>query len=237
MQRYFKNAECDVYSLSNDDSHHILRVMRLSIGANVEVVNNEKLYITEIIDTTDNIVTVKNVEEVLTNNELSVSVTLVQAAVKEQKMDYILQKSCELGVSEIIVLNTNRSIVKLDSKETKKIERWNKILKEASEQSKRNVIPIVKGIMNLSDIIGLDYDIKILCTVNEFDNNVKRVLSKVNNGDRIIFIVGPEGGFTEEEERKLTIDGYLPISLGRRVLRTETASLFMLSLINYEFME
>lgn len=148
-------------------------------------------------------------------------------------MDFILQKCCELGVSRIIPLNTKRSIVKLDSKETKKIERWNKILKEASEQSKRVVIPTVSNICSIEDLVEEDYDIKILCTVNELSNDIKKVLSKDLNGARIVIVIGPEGGFEKEEEQTLIANGYVPTSLGKRVLRTETASLYALSIINY----
>ena len=152
-------------------------------------------------------------------------------------MDLILQKSCELGVSEIIPINATRSIVKLDKKETKKIERWNKILKEASEQSKRVVIPRVNEIMDIKDLANLDYDIKILCTVNELSTSLKNVLSKDLNNLKILLVIGPEGGFTDNEEKILIDKGFISTSFGRRVLRTETASLYALSIINYILME
>ena len=151
-------------------------------------------------------------------------------------MDLILQKSCELGVSEIIPINATRSIVKLDKKETKKIDRWNKILKEASEQSKRVVIPKVNEIMDIKDLINLDYDIKILCTVNELSMSLKKVLDKDLTNLKILFVIGPEGGFTDNEEKILIDNGFISTSFGKRVLRTETASLYALSIINYILM-
>ena len=181
MQRYFKDINLDIFELSSDDSYHIIKVMRNNIGDKVEVVIDKTLYICEIIKI-DNLVTVKKLEEVECDSELPCYVTIAQSLVKEQKMDLILQKSCELGASEIIPINTTRSIVKLDKKESKKIERWNKILKEASEQSKRIVIPKVNEIMDINDLAKLDYDIKILCTVNELSTSLKKVLSKdLNN--------------------------------------------------------
>ncbi len=233
MQRYFTEEDSGTFSLSRDDSCHILKVMRLKKDDLVEVVSKQKLYICKIINSDNNIVTVRKVEEVKQDSELDCQVTIVQSLVKEQKMDFILQKCCELGVSKIIPLNTKRSIVKLDSKETKKIERWNKILKEASEQSKRVVIPTVSNICNIEDLVKEDYDIKILCTVNELSNDIKKVLSKDLNGARIVIVIGPEGGFEKEEEQTLIDNGYVPTSLGKRVLRTETASLYALSIINY----
>ena len=233
MQRYFTKEDSDTFSLSRDDSYHILKVMRLKKDDLVEIVSKQKLYICKIINSDNNIVTVRKVEEIKQDSELDCQVTIVQSLVKEQKMDFILQKCCELGVSKIIPLNTKRSIVKLDSKETKKIERWNKILKEASEQSKRVVIPTVSNICSIEDLVEEDYDIKILCTVNELSNDIKKVLSKDLNGARIVIVIGPEGGFEKEEEQTLIDNGYVPTSLGKRVLRTETASLYALSIINY----
>ena len=237
MQRYFKDTKDNIYTLSVDDSHHILKVMRMNLNDKIEVVNNRILHIAKIINNNNDIVTVENIEEITEDNELPLSITLVQAAVKEQKMDYILQKSCELGISDVKVLNTKRSIVKLARKEDKKIIRWNKILKEASEQSKRNKVPTVSNILDIKELIKLDYDIKLLCTVNEKVKSIKKLLSNININDRIIFVVGPEGGFYPEEEELMMSSGFIPITLGNRVLRTETASALVLSCINYQFME
>ena len=235
MQRYFKDTNLDIFELSSDDSYHIIKVMRNNIGDKVEVVIDKTLYICEIIKI-DNLVTVKKLEEVECDSELPCYVTIAQSLVKEQKMYLILQKSCELGASEIIPINTTRSIVKLDKKESKKIERWNKILKEASEQSKRIVIPKVNEIMDINDLAKLDYDIKILCTVNELSTSLKKVLSKDLNNVKIILVIGPEGGFTDSEEKLLIDNGFISTSFGNRVLRTETASLYALSIINYILM-
>lgn len=235
MQRYFVDTKEDRFNLSNDDSYHITKVMRNKIGDKVEVVIDKELYICEIVSL-DKQVLVKKLEKIEQDSELPCYVTIAQSLVKEQKMDLILQKSCELGVSEIIPINTTRSVVKLDKKETKKVDRWNKILKEASEQSKRIVIPKVNEILDIKDLANLDYDIKILCTVNELSTSIKKVLSKDLNGAKIILVIGPEGGFTDKEEELLINSGYISTSFGNRVLRTETASLYALSIINYILM-
>ena len=235
MQRYFKDTSLDIFELSSDDSYHIVKVMRNKIGDKVEVVIDKNLYICEIINL-DSLVTVKKIEEVECDSELPCHITIAQSLVKEQKMDLILQKCCELGAAEIIPINTTRSIVKLDKKETKKIDRWNKILKEASEQSKRVVIPKVNEIMDIKDLAKLDYDIKILCSVNELSTSIKKVLSKDLNNVKIILVIGPEGGFTDNEEKILMDNGFISTSFGNRVLRTETASLYALSIINYILM-
>lgn len=235
MQRYFVNTKDDIFELTADDSYHVTKVMRNKMGDKVEIVIDKELYICEIISLEKN-VTVKKIEKIEQNSELPCYVTIAQSLVKEQKMDLILQKSCELGVSEIIPINATRSVVKIDKKETKKIERWNKILKEASEQSKRVVIPTVNQIFDIKDLVSLEYDIKILCTVNEMSTTIKRVLSKDLNNVKIILVIGPEGGFTDKEEELLINSGYISTSFGNRVLRTETASLYALSIINYILM-
>ena len=235
MQRYFKDTNLDLFELSVDDSYHITKVMSNKIGDKIEVVIDKKLYICEIVELKD-LVKVQRIEEVICDSELPCFVAIAQSLVKEQKMDLILQKSCELGVSEIIPINATRSIVKLDKKETKKIDRWNKILKEASEQSKRVVIPKVNEIMDIKDLTNLDYDIKILCTVNELSMSLKKVLDKDLTNLKILFVIGPEGGFTDNEEKILIDNGFISTSFGKRVLRTETASLYALSIINYILM-
>ena len=235
MQRYFKDTNLDLFELSVDDSYHITKVMRNKIGDKIEVVIDKKLYICEIVELKD-LVKVQRIEKVICDSELPCFVAIAQSLVKEQKMDLILQKSCELGVSEIIPINATRSIVKLDKKETKKIDRWNKILKEASEQSKRVVIPKVNEIMDIKDLTNLDYDIKILCTVNELSMSLKKVLDKDLTNLKILFVIGPEGGFTDNEEKILIDNGFISTSFGKRVLRTETASLYALSIINYILM-
>ena len=236
MQRYFVDTKDNEFNLSNDDSYHIIKVMRNKIGEKIEVVIDKKVYICEIVDMSNNVVTVQKKEEIYNDSELPCEVIIVQSLVKEQKMDYILQKSCELGVSKIIPLNTIRSIVKLDKKEIKKIDRWHKILKEASEQSKRVVIPTIEEISNIKDLTNISADYKILCTVNEMSTTIKRVLSNDLKGAKIVLVIGPEGGFTDEEEKILIDSGYIPTSFGSRVLRTETASLYALSIINYILM-
>ena len=232
LQRYFRDTSLDLFELSNDDSYHITKVMRNKIGDNVEVVIDKKLYICEIVKI-DDLVSVKRIEELECDSEFPFYVTIAQSLVKEQKMDFILQKSCELGVSEIIPLSAARSIVKLDKKEDKKLIRWNKILKEASEQSKRVVIPKVNEIMSIKELAKMDYDLKILCTVNELSVSLKDVLPEKLDNLRILFVIGPEGGFTDNEEKIFIDNGFVSTSFGKRVLRTETASLYALSVLNH----
>lgn len=234
MQRYFVEQNLDdQFTLSKDDSYHILKVMRMSLGDKIEVVSSGKTYISELI-CLEPLVVAKVVEEMVDSPELPISVTLVQALVKEQKMDFILQKTTELGIDRVIPYMAARSVVRLEKKEIKKLERWQKIVKEASEQSKRTRIPDVLPVMTISEILNLkDYDVKLLCTVRENTKNIKNLLSNVVEGAKMIVVVGPEGGFTEDEEEQLIRGGFQTVSLGKSVLRTETASLFIMSVVRY----
>ena len=235
MQRYFCNSiDNNKFILNKDDSHHIKNVMRYKLNDLIEVVYNEKLYICKILEFDPVIVSIK--EELNSYNELDVKVTICQSLVKEQKMDLILQKGTELGAYNFIPLNVKNSIIKYSNKDfDKKRVRWQKIIKEASEQSKRNIIPEVLEIKKIKDIIKLNYDLKILCTVNEVSNSLKFVLQNSKKCDKMIIVIGPEGGFTKEEEGVLKEHGFKSVSLGNLVLRTETASLCALSMINYEY--
>jgi len=238
MQRYFcKMNEDKTFLLNQDDSYHIIKVMRMKINDKIEIVDSNKCYLSEIVDIKDSVVTAKMVEEIIENNENSIKVSIVQSLVKEQKMDFILQKSTELGVSEIIPYNASRSVIKLDGKENKKIERWQKIVKEASEQSKRVDIPVVRHPLSINELCKLDnYDVKLLCTTRENTKNIKNVLSNIDSDVTMLVVVGPEGGFTEEEENKMIEHGFITVSLGSTILRTETVSLFIMSIIRYHDM-
>lgn len=236
MQRYFNNNRINnEFFMNEDDSNHIYKVMRMHLGDNIEVVCNSKTYICKIVSL-DKIVRVNIIEELSENNELPIKVSICQSLVNEQKMDLILQKCCELGVYEVIPFKAKNCVVKENQKSDKKIVRWQRILKEASEQSKRNIIPAVHNIIDIDELIKLPYDLKILCSVNEFTQSIKKVFDEYKKYDTMIIVIGPEGGFSQEEENKLITNGFISVSLGKRVLRTETASIVALSYINYELM-
>ena len=233
MQRYFcVKKDKDIFFLNEENSYHARTVMRMKIGDKVEIIYDSKLYIEEIISL-DDLVKCRLIEEKSEYNELDIRVTICQGLVKEEKMDLILQKCVELGMNSFIPLKTKNSIIKnLD--ENKKLVRWQKIVNDASRQSKRNVIPKVLNVMNLEDITKLDYDLKILCTVNELSMSLKNILQNHKKCGTMIIVIGPEGGFKKDEETYLINNGFLSCKLLDFVLRTETAGIVALSMINYE---
>ena len=234
MQRYFSNIKEDNKFNLNEYSNHIIKVMRMKKGNIVEVVYQEKVYICKIISL--NPVIVEIIEEKETYNELDIKVTICQSLVKESKMDLILEHGVELGYYSFIPLETRNSIIKLNNNDKdKKVIRWQKIVHDAARQSKRNIVPKVLPVMSLEDIVKLDYDLKILLSVNEMSISLKNVLQNREKYDKMIIVIGPEGGFKKEEEDYLIKNGFIRTSLGNRVLRTEMASIMALSMRNYEY--
>jgi 16S rRNA (uracil1498-N3)-methyltransferase len=213
------------------------KVMRMKENDKIEVIYDEVVYLCEITTLSVNSVKLKVLNKKITEDESSVKVTIAISLVKEQKWDFILQKTTELGVSQIIPLSLSRTLIKLDNnKYNKKCERWNKICKEAAEQSHRVTIPNISKQMNINDLVKLDYDLKIVCSTTDVNQNLKQVLSKHKRYDRILVVIGPEGGISPAEEELLATNGFIKTSLGKFILRVETAPLFVMSAINYELM-
>lgn len=234
MQRYFAKEKINNYFLLNDDDlYHIKTVMRMNTNDKIEVVYEEKLYICLVDLQTMHFEIIKTEE----SNQANQNITLILPLLKEQKMDFVLQKATELGISEIIPIITERSVVKLDNKSfLKKKERWVKICKEASEQSKRLTIPIINDLKKIQDLKDMD-GVKLLCSTTEKDKNIKFFLQTSHIYDKLLVAVGPEGGFTSKEEETFVQSGFNKVSLGKRIMRVETVPIFILSILNYEYME
>lgn len=231
MQRYFA-IDKDL-NLRQTDYHHIKNVMRMKDEDIIEVVYNSTVYKCKVYPNKKRIEVVE--EEKMIDN--LPNVTICFPVLKEQKIDYILQKATEVGAKNFILFDSKRSVVKIDkSSSLKKITRWETICKEASEQSLRVTIPSILGIFNIKEISKLDYDLKILCTLNEKTKNIKKILQNKTNYDTILIVTGPEGGFDKTEEEILINNGFISASLGNTVLRAETAPVVALSMINYENM-
>ncbi len=236
MQRYFSNKLIDnKFELNKDDLYHILRVMRMRSGDNIEVVYNNEVYICnlEVVNNEVNVFVNYKEEQKEIND---VEKVLIIPLLKENKMDLILQKATELGISKIIPVIMERSIIKLEKdRESKKLERWNKICKEASEQSKRVNIPIITEVKTLKDLEN-ESGLKIVCSTKEKDNTIKKFLNDNKDYNKINIVIGPEGGIAPKEEEYLNSIGFESISLGNNIMRVETVPMYILSVINYENM-
>lgn len=237
MQRYFaKEKVNDVFNLNNDDIYHIKTVMRMQHDDLIEVVYQQRLYLCRI-DMTGKDIVVKMEEEKALEQHSDIEVVLIIPFLKEHKMDLILQKGTELGVSKFIVIDTERSIVKLDDKRANsRIDRWSKICKEASEQSMRLDVPLVVIEREKGRLENLD-GCKFLCSTTEKEQTIKKALKNVVKYDKINLMIGPEGGFSSEEEIYFEKKGFKKVSLGARIMRAETVPIFLSSIISYEYME
>ena len=237
MQRYFGIDKDDNYLyLEKSDYHHIKNVMRFKDGDLIEVVICKKLYLGCIENVKQN-VKVKVKKELEYDKDFIPRVNIIVPVLKEQKMDFILQKACELGVYKITIIPLKRCVVRINrDKVDSKIERWMRILKEASEQSYRVSIPVVEYDKELENLKNLD-GLKLLCSTKKNLNNVKNLLTSAKKCDTINVVIGPEGGFELKEEKILNEYGFQSVTLGSRIMRVETVPLFIMSIINYEYME
>lgn len=236
MQRYFSDKRQDNrLVLSKDDLYHIKTVMRMKDNDEIIVVNDNIPYLCCLENVNSNIeIIIKRQLEKEDNN--IPFVRMIVPVLKEQKMDYILQKATELGAEEIVLYEASRSVVKIKDNIDKKILRWQKIVKEASEQCHRNNIPNIEGVLKIKQLEEFD-GLKILCSTREKSKNIKNILKLYATYDKINIVIGPEGGLDQIEEEKFIEMGFIPTTLGSRIMRAETVPLFILSTINYEFME
>lgn len=241
MQRYFVD-KIDIKNktaqLSSSDFHHIRNVMRNKQNDEIIVCNNQGVcFISKIVflDDTKKEVSVSLIDEI-PSNELPVNVTLAQGLIRREKFEYVLQKTTELGVHNIIPVQSKHSIIKLSDKEDKKVERWNKITKEASEQSHRSHLVCVKDIKNsFKEIDYSQYD-QVLVAYERENNSNELASVFTKRSKNLLLVIGPEGGLHESEINFFkTLSNVFFVGLGKRILRSETASTYLLSTISYNY--
>lgn len=234
MQEYFAiNKINEKFILSEQDNFHIERVLRMRNGDHIVVTYNSKKY--DCVVNFDKGVNVNIISELDVSNELECKVTLVYGLPKKDKFEMVVQKSCELGVSFIVPFIAKRSIPVLDDKNTsKKIERWNMIAKEACEQSKRNELVKISEPVKLKDVLNYKSELNLIAYEDLNCVGSSHFYSLLeNNPKSITIVVGPEGGFDKSEVDFLNDNGFISVSLGKRILRSETAPLYMLSVIGF----
>ena len=242
MHRFFTDESIieGKVKIYGDDYNHIKKVLRITEDEKIEVVVLGELYIGNI-EICDKYISVYNLEKISENTESNIRIHLLQCLAKGEKMDLIVQKSVELGVYDITLVNSKRCIVKIDEKkENKKIERLQKIAYEASKQSKRLIVPNINEVIQFKNIINIVGDNYLLVAYEEDKNiSLRDVISKIKKEKSfkdIYILIGSEGGFEREEVDFLKNNGAYSIGLGTRILRTETAGINLLSILQYEFM-
>ncbi|MEJ6951132.1 16S rRNA (uracil(1498)-N(3))-methyltransferase [Natronospora cellulosivora (SeqCode)] len=244
MHRFFLNnnnvIEGKVVKITGSDFNHISYSLRMDIGDQIIASDGKGFdYQLEIIYIGEKEIEAEIINKSQNFNEPDIKVTIAQAIPKKNNMDLIVQKCTEIGVNKIIPLNTKRTIVKLKgNKIEKRINRWQKISEEAAKQSKRAIIPKIGSVCELEDIIEQvdDYDLVLVPWEDEKKQGSKEILYKLDKEEikRVMIIIGPEGGFVEDEINLLKSKGAIPITLGPRILRTETAGIVALTMILYQ---
>ena len=223
-------------AIITEDYNHLVNVLRKTIGDKIYVCNKEngKSYLVEISEITKTEVICNILEENI-STESNLDITVFQGLPKAEKMETIIQKCTELGANRFVPVNMKYCISKL--KDDKKIDRWQKIAEVAAKQSKRNIIPKVENLITMTQLEKeiSEYDLVLIAYENERKTNIKEVIKQNPNVAKIGIIIGPEGGISIEEVKKLEELGAKTVGLGKRILRTETAPITMISMLIYEY--
>jgi len=227
--------------ITGDDHNHIKNVLRMKPGEEISVrcEGVKKEYRCGIISLTDSevICEIRFVKE--DDTELPVRITVYQALPKGDKMETVIQKCTELGAVRIVPVRTSRCIVKLDDKKAaSKCERWQLIAKGASEQSQRGIIPQIGPVMDLDEMLrdAENTDIKLMpYELSEGMDRTREIIRSIKPDSCVAIFIGPEGGFDRSEVEQASDSGFVPITLGKRILRTETAAMTVLGWFVYEF--
>lgn len=243
MPRFFIRAEqvdnsTNTLKITGDDAHHIARSLRMATGERISVCDMQKhVYECTLTDIKDDVV-VASIDSVSdSDTEPCVCVTLYQAIPKGDKLETIIQKSIECGVSEIIPFSTERCIAKIDKKDApKKAVRHNKIAESSAKQCGRGIIPPVREAMSFNEALkdAFKNELVILCYEGDGTTSLKQILAENKSATKISLIIGSEGGFGQKEVEAFRVKGASLAGLGKRILRCETAPTFALSCIMYE---
>ena len=219
--------------IEGSDVNHIANVLRMKPGEELLIsVKGDWDYLCKIDDIETDRVNLKVLES-MEQRELPVNITLLQGIPKSDKLEMIIQKAVELGVSEIIPVKTKRVVVKIEEKkQASKVNRWNAIAESAAKQSKRSIIPKVHEPMSIDNALEIvkDFGVKLIPYENaDGIDKTRKILDSMDKTKNIAVFIGPEGGFEDAEVERIKNSGFEVITLGKRILRTETAGLALLS--------
>ncbi|MCQ2482537.1 MAG: 16S rRNA (uracil(1498)-N(3))-methyltransferase [Clostridia bacterium] len=248
MTRLFINV-ClsvgDEYEITGEDARYLSGVLRMRTGEQLTIVNqNRDEYLCEVIGFDKKSVTVSVVNRNINASEPPFKAVLYQSVSKGERMDYTIQKSVELGVSEIVPVFSERCVVRQENGKSSKLERWQKIAEEAARQSGRGIVPVISEPLSFDTAIKRagDGDVTLFAWEEEKDKSLKQLLHEFharlgeqNELPIINIFIGPEGGYSSEEAVKAENEGFTPVTLGPRILRTESAAPCVLSMLIYEF--
>ena len=241
MQRFFVTPDQvgeDKIRIQGSDVNHMKNVLRMRPGEEVMVSDgNNRQYRCRVEDYPDGEAVLAILEAGLVDTELPSRIYLFQGLPKQEKMELIVQKAVELGVCQVIPVQTRRCVVKLDAKKAaKKVQRWQQIAESAAKQAGRGYIPAVSEVMTFQEALAFSETLDIRLIPYELADGMegtRKILDGIRPGQSVGIFIGPEGGFEKEEVGRAVEAGAMPITLGKRILRTETAGIAVLSILMY----
>ena len=242
MQHFFvipeQVGETEIY-VTGQDVNHMKNVLRMKIGEQVEISDgNNKKYLCEVSAYEEEQAVLRILEIKEADTELKSRLYLFQGLPKNDKMELIVQKAVELGAYEVIPDSMKRCVVKLDAKKAaKKVERWNSISESAAKQAGRSIIPKVSDVVSYREALERAEQLDVVLVPYELEEGMaetKKLLHQIQPGQSVGIFIGPEGGFEREEVEQAIEAGAHSVTLGRRILRTETAGFTMLSILMFE---
>lgn len=241
MQHFFvtpDQVKGDLIFIQGSDVNHMKNVLRMRIGEEVTISDgNNRQYLCEIKEYGGEEAVLYIVEECNSDTELLSKIYLFQGLPKQDKMELIVQKCVELGCYEVIPVSTKRCVVKLDDKKAKKkIERWQQISESAAKQAGRGIVPEVQDVMSFKEALKYAKNLDVILIPYELAEGMKetkQIISEIKPGQTVGVFIGPEGGFEKEEVEQAICEGAKAITLGKRILRTETAGLTTLSVLMF----
>lgn len=223
--------------IRGDDVNHISNVLRTQCGDTLDLCDGRGYdYVCRVSDINKDKITCDIVSRKKSDTESNLEVTLIQGIPKNDKMEFIIQKTTELGITRIIPCSLARCVSKPDKNADKKIVRWQKIAESAAKQSGRGIIPEISAIMSLNDALNSVSGCDLVFAPYECEEHVtlKEIFKSVTDPHSVAFIIGPEGGFDIEEINKIKTAGVPTVTLGKRIMRCETAPVAALAMLEYE---
>ncbi len=234
MERFFATRNGNDVHLTKEDEHHLLHVLRVREGDEVEIVDEGDLFLARVVSLSPLSLTI--VRPLTRDGELPASLILAFSLLKGGHDEWVLMKGTELGASAFVPFCSSRSIIRLDEKEkAKRLLRFQKIVSGAASQSKRLKVPTVSPILSFAEALSYPADHRFFAYENLADDAflLPQQFREIKAGESAICMVGPEGGFSPEEAKMALESHWTPISLGRRILRAETASLYLASIFAF----
>ena len=224
----------DSTTVVGSEHHHLRNVLRLELGETIRIIDGEGSVITATISKIETELTFTKIEKLEYHDRTTPSITLFQGIPKHDKMELILQKTTELGVTQIVPIITERSLQKPSKS---RLERWHRIMLSATKQCGRAWIPELNEIQTLQGCLDAihTYDCAVIFWEIESERHIQSVLRKHPEVKTIALIVGPEGGFTDDEVKDIIEKGCIPVKIGSTILRTETAAIAGMAMTVYEY--